>query len=84
MTRKPTAFVVKDPDNIDLRSLGPCQQEATRIIQGWPLVVTTTLSILREGNYSHFYGQLIAKAAAALKSRDIILELSYVMRELLD
>lgn len=76
MRRKPDVFVVKDPNNAGSLEPGTVQTEVTQIVQVWSLGVTNTLTILREGNYSHFYGQLIAKAAACLKGRDIILEVS--------
>lgn len=84
MRRKLVFPVFKDPDNVGSLYSGTVPTEVTQIVQGWSLGVTNTLTILTEGNYSHFYGQLIAKASACLNGRDIVLEVSSVMRERLD
>ena len=65
-------------------TLGSVPPEEAGNGHGWPTGTINSPTIQRQGNYSHFYGQLIAEVAACLKDRNILSDASCVRRELLD
>lgn len=71
------------PKDAESLKPGTVPAEETWNGQGWPMGMINSPTIQRQGDYSHFYGQLIAKVAACLKDRNILLDASCVMRELL-
>lgn len=72
------------PTDAESLKPGTVPAEETRNGQDWPVGVIDIPTIQRQGDYSHFYGELIAQVVACLKDRNILLDTSCVMRELLD